>query len=236
MFEIHLGENLHIPSEKFKEGFFIAGSPGQGKSTTLLHIALGAIKNKQTGLLIDPYGDLAKTLENHSKSKEAKQQTAFISLDISQKELDVLLKDHFVIAAGDYFEDGNRKTAKKCIKLLKQFYKKKRKEKWLIVDEAFSMIDDDLFDKYMGNNTDGIYSVFSATEFILLSKKERQSFAKQVKNFVIYKPRNINAIKMAEERSILDPKDIKAIKQFHFQLLLGDELSYHKSKYPLDNV
>jgi hypothetical protein len=98
------------------------------------------------------------------------------------------------------------------------------------------MIDDELFDSYMKNNTNGLYSVFSANDFILLSKKEREIFSKNVSNYIIYKPRNINAVKMAEEIKILNPKDIKAIKQFHFQLLLDDKLTYHKSKYPLHDI
>ena len=60
MFDIHLGDNLRIPSDKFKEGFYITGNPGQGKTVSLINIALEAIKNNQTGLLLDPYGDLAR--------------------------------------------------------------------------------------------------------------------------------------------------------------------------------
>ena len=45
MFDLHLGAQLRVSSEQFKEGFFVTGNPGQGKSVALVQIALEIIKN-----------------------------------------------------------------------------------------------------------------------------------------------------------------------------------------------
>lgn len=237
MFDIHLGDNLHIPSDKFKEGFFITGNPGQGKTVSLTNITLEVIKNNQTGLLLDPYGDLAKDVKNHLKTAKAKNQVFVTTLDISQKELDSALKKGlFVIASGNFFEDGNRETAKKGLSLLNKFFTQAKKDQWLIIDEAFSFLTDELFKKYLETNKIGLYTLFSANDFLLLSKKERRLFAKTINNLIIYKPRRMNAVLMAKEMAELNPKDINAIKQYHFQLLMNNKVSYYGSKFPLDDI
>jgi len=237
MFDIHLGDNLRIPSDKFKEGFYITGNPGQGKTVSLINIALEAIKNNQTGLLLDPYGDLARDVKNHLISTKAKNQVFITSLEVNQKDLNTALdKGLFVIASGNFFEDGNRATAKKGIDLLNKFFIQAKKDQWLIADEAFSLLTDDLFEKYLEFKKIGLYPVFSANDFLLLSKKERKLFAKAVKNIVIYKPRRMNAILMSDERDELNPEDINAIKQYHFQVLMNNKISNHRGRFPLDDI
>ena len=237
MFELHVGAKLDISSKKFLEGFFITGNPGQGKSVTLSQIILEVIKNKQSGLFIDPYGDLAKDVLKNLTSLDSKNHVIFTDLDTDKKKLDsALQKNKFVIAAGHLFEDGNRKTFEKGVKLLNHFYKQAKKGQWLIIDEALSFLTDELFEKFMENKKIGVYSVFSASDFFLLSKEERRRFAKNVKNFIIFKPRNINSVLMAKERTKLDPENIKAIKQYHFQLLMDDEITYHQGVFPIEKI
>lgn len=237
MFDFHLGAKLLISSEKFKEGFFVTGNPGQGKTILLTQIALEAIRNGQSGLLLDPYGDMAKNIKNYIKSPHTKKHVIFVDLTVSQKELNETLgKGLFVIAGGNFLEEGNRQTTKKGIHLLQRFFQQAKKGQWLIVDEAFSILDDGLFQSYLKSGKTGLCTVFSASDFFLLSKEERKDFAKQVKNFVIYKPRHMNAVLMAKERKELNPEDIKAIEQFHFQLLMDGKVSYQQGKYPLADI
>ncbi|MFH1405070.1 MAG: hypothetical protein ABIH21_03160 [Patescibacteria group bacterium] len=236
MFELHLGENLRISSDKFKEGFFVTGNPGQGKTTFLVQLALEVIKNKQTGLIIDPYGDFAKDIQSHLKSDDAKQQVEFTNLDINQDELNSALKEKVIVATGNYLTEGNRVTAQKIQKLLKQFYTQAQADQWLIVDEPLSCIDDELFEHFITSTEKGLNCVFSDSDFVKLSEDERAKFAKAVQNFVIYKPRNINSVLMAKERPVLNPDDIKAIKQYYFQILLDGKMSYIKSLFPIKDI
>jgi len=158
-------------------------------------------------------------------------------LDADQKKINsAIKKNKFVIAAGRFLEEGNRKTVEKGTKLLNLFYKQAKKGQWLIADEAFSFLTDELFEKYLENKKIGLYTVFSASDFFLLSKEERHRFAKNVKNFIIYKPRHMNAVMMAKERKELDPENIKAIKQYHFQLLMDNKISYHQSVFPIEKI
>lgn len=236
MFDLHLGAQLRVPSVAFKDGFFLVGDAGQGKSVWLEQLMTEVIKNRQTGLLLDPYGDLAKETQGHLKTPGAKDHVVFCELDAPQKQLNTILKDKFVVASGHLFKDGYRKTTEKGTALLTRFFKQANSGQWLIVDEAFSFLTDELFEQYLKAHELGLHSVFSAINFYYLSEEERHRFAQHVKNLVIYKPRNINSVFMAKEWKGLNPEQIKAIKQYHFQLLLDGKLSYHLAVWPVEGV
>ena len=236
MFELHLGENLQVSSEKFKEGFFVAGNPGQGKTVFLVQLALELIKNGQKGLLIDPYGDLAKTVEDHIKTEQAKKGVEFISLDIEGYDLAAKLQDKFVIVSGKYFDDGHRMTAKKIQRFVTKYYKQAKDDQWLIIDEALSCVNDEIFELYLASASKNIHYVFSGIDFLQLSKKERAEFANVVQNYVIYKTRNMDAVLLSRERGELDPKKIKAIEQYHFQALIDGGMKYTKGLHPLGEI
>jgi hypothetical protein len=236
MFDFHLGAQLRVPSVKFQDGFFLTGNAGQGKSILLEQIVLDLIKNRQTGLLVDLYGDLAKEVKSHLKTAEAQKQVAFTTLDTSQKDLTDALKSKFVVASGRLMKEGGRKTIGEGQKLLTRFFKLAKPGQWLIVDEALSLATDELLERYLGFKEMGLQTVFAASDFFLLSEEERARFAKVVKNLVIYKPRNINSVLMAKEWKGLDPENIKAIKQYHFQLMLDGKLSYHAAVFPIESI
>lgn len=237
MFDLHLGAQLRISSDKFKEGFFLTGNPGQGRSIFLAQTILELIKNKQKGLALDPFGDLTKEVLSHLKSPEAKKQVAAFDLDLSQKELNAALKKNlFVVASGKAMTDGYRQTAEKGIRVLKNFYKQATEGQWLLVDEAFNLIDDELFQSHLESKKMGLNVLLAAMDFFLLSKEERKKFAQEFRSFIIYKPRNINAVFMAKEKKELDPENIKAIQQYHFQLLLDGKVSYHEALHPLADI
>jgi hypothetical protein len=236
MFDLHLGASLRVPSVKFLDGFFLTGNPGQGKSVTLEQIVLEAVKNRQTGLFVDPYGDIAQNIQGHLKTDGAKSHVMFLDLELPQKELNAFLKDKFVVASARFLRDGNRKTVEKGQKLLTRFFKQAKAGQWLVADEALSFVNDELFESFLRARDLGLNTVFASTDFLFLSEDERERFAKAVKNLVIYKPRNINSVLMAKEWKGLDPENIKAIKQYHFQLLLDGKLSYHAGVFPIEAI
>ena len=236
MFDLHLGASLRVPSVAFKDGFFVTGNAGQGKSVWLEQLMIEVIKNRQTGLLLDPFGDLSKETQSHLKTSGFKDHVVFCDLEISQKQLNASLKDKFVVASGRLFKDGYRKTLENGSALLSQFFKQSKSGQWLIVDEALSFVNDKLLEQYLKATSLGLHTVFSSMDFYLLSEEERHRFAQHIKNLIIYKPRNINAIMMAKEWKGLDPESIKAIKQYHFQLLLDGKLSYHAAVFPVEPI
>jgi len=235
MFDIQVGAQLRLSSEKFKDGFFVTGNPGQGKSVMLEQIALELIKNSQPGILVELYGDLSKGIQEHLKSDEFKKHAVFINLKDAKKIPASLKKNKFVVASGTLVKDGARKTFENAEKFMKAAYKSSKKGMWVIYDEAFNYFTEELLKKHM-NNPKGNYAIYSASDFLLLSEQERKLFAKKVKNFIIYKPRNLNANLMAKERKELKPETIKAIKQYHFQLLLDGKVTYHQGVFPVKDI
>jgi hypothetical protein len=236
MFDLHLGAQLRVPSVAFKDGFFVTGNAGQGKSVWLEQLMIEVIKNRQTGLLLDPFGDLAKETQGHLKTPAAKAHVAFCNFDLPQKQLNTFLKDKFVVASGRMFKDGYRKTHEQGAALLSRFFKQAKPGQWLIVDEALSFVTDDLFEQYLQAGKLGLNAVFSAMDFYQFSEEERHRFARHVKNLIIYKPRNINAIMMAKEWKGLNPEQIKALRQYHFQALIDGKLSHHLAHWPIESI
>jgi len=236
MFDLHLGASLRVPSVAFKDGFFVTGNAGQGKSVWLEQLMIEVIKNRQTGLLLDPFGDLASEVQGHLKTSGAKNHVMFSDFEVPQKQLDIFLKDKFVVASGHLFKDGSRMTLKLGSTLLARFFKQAKSGQWLIIDEAFSFVTDDLFEQYLQAGKLGLNAVFSAMDFYQLSEEERHRFAQHIKNLIIYKPRNIKAIMMAKEWKGLNPEQIKALRQYHFQALVDGKLSHHAAQWPIESI
>ena len=236
MFDFHLGAKLQVSSNEFLKGFFISGSPGQGRTTTVQQILLDIIHNKQTGLFVEPYGNLSMALKENLETTEAKEHTVFLDLDCEAKDLEKAMRDHFVVASGSQLKEGARATAEKGRNVLKTFYGKAQKGQWLVVDEAFMYLDDQLFEQYTKGEALEINTVLSDTEFHQLSEVERRKFAKSIQNYILFKPRNLDAVMLAKEKPQFEPEKIKAIKQFHFQYLIASNLGYDASKWPIDKI
>ncbi|HPO05728.1 MAG TPA: hypothetical protein PLQ36_01325, partial [Candidatus Gracilibacteria bacterium] len=106
---------------------------------------------------------------------------------------------------------------------------------FLIVDEAFEFIDDEIFFNYL-NAELGIFTILSDSTLINLSETEQKKLFAQVKNYLIYKIRNIDAKSLADYFPEFDPKSIAAIQQYHYQFFSEGILRYSASKWPLESI
>jgi energy-coupling factor transporter ATP-binding protein EcfA2 len=222
MFDIHVGDTVSgnpvlIPSVEFGKGVLLTGRPGQGKSTVFLQIALAAIRNKQRGVILDPYGDLANDLHARIGVK------IFDIDDVTEKDLARAL------AAGEMFvvytrqlSDGERVTREKGCAFLKMVYKHLKRGDWLMIDEAFAFIDDELWRLYLQSGVMGLHFLFCEIRISRLSEDEREALLKMVQNYIVYKIQNFDALCLAKWRPEFDPKKIAAVKQYHFLMSLDD--------------
>lgn len=231
MFELQLGEKLSIKEQdlrKLTSPLLLVGKSGQGKSVFLVKFALELIRNNQTGILYDPYGDLCKKLAEHLKTKESQNRVKLLSQDedINFEEA----QDKFLLIHGDLFREGNRATQKKAQRIIQAALSSLNENNWLLVDEAFSCLTDDIFNAYTKKG--GPKKLLSCQDFLHLSEEERKTLFSITQGIFIYKPRGIDAKSLAENFEVLDKKSIGAIKQYHFQYLYpyGKNLSPNQNQ------
>jgi hypothetical protein len=231
MFEFHLGKGLTLSSEELKAPLLLLGRSGQGKSTFLMQFVLELIKNKQSGLLYDPYGDLTLSIQKHLQSEEAK---SFVQVLNQDEDLPGFDGSKFLLVSGNLMEEGTRITAKKAQAFLKAYVSLKS-DGWLIVDEAFDLMDEELFDFYV--NREGKQKILlSAEELVGLSKIERERLLRVVQSIVAYKTRKLCAKWLSEYQPVFKTKDMEAIKQYHFQYSMGDQFGYDSVRWPLEDI
>lgn len=236
MLEIQIGENISLKSANELSPMLILGSTGQGKTTTLEQIVLELARNKQTGFLYDPYGDLSADIKKLALSEEAREHFAFFDEKVETKKLKKALSGKFVIVAGDKFKNGGRKTRELACSIVKFAAKNLQKNSWLVVDEALENISDEIFEIYLCLKSKGINLVLSDVSLINLSEIERKSLLSCVKTYVVYKIRNIDAKWLEKANKKLVAKSIAAIKQYHFQALIAGKLQYSPSIWPLKAI
>lgn len=234
MFEFHLGDKLSVPSTLFKDPVFLTGRAGQGKSVTFLKVVFELIRNNQCGLILDPYGDLARQVKEKSQAAGLAGNLVFGDFNMSLAELrSALEKGKMVVAASRILIEGERKSRDEGIKFLKRYFKCAKKGQWLLIDEAFSFLDDDILADYLSVKKKGLYVMFCDQGFSKLSEKERVKFGKLFGACIIYKVGNFDAICLAKCLPLINPKNVAAIQQFHFQFVHEGKVTYHKGAWPL---
>ncbi len=235
MFELHLGDKLSVPSTLFDDPLFLTGRPGQGKSVTFLAIAHALVRNRQSGLIVDPYGDLAAKLKEQTVVKGMANRVVFGGFEMDLATLRKHLKaNKLVVVAARFLVDGERKGREEGIKLLKRYFRCAAPGNWLLIDESFAFVDDTIIEKFLQVKKMGLKVVFSDIGFYRLSEDERSRFCKLFGFYIIYKVMNFDAECLAKYNPALNPKNIAAIQQYHFQFLQGGKLSYHKGVWPLE--
>ncbi len=233
MFELHLGEGLSIQSTELSSPLLVLGKSGQGKSVFLMNLVLELIKNGQKGYLYDPFGDIALKVKAQLKAPEVLTRVEFVSHDDSAT-IAKALNEKFVLIRGDMLDEGSRKANDLARPLLKSILAAADATSWIIIDEAFGMIDDELFGLYLSKSSPQL--VLGATELVGLSAKERSQLFKATKNIALYKPRELDAKWLEENYSELNAKDIGAIQQYHFQFLHNEKLTYAAAPWPLPKL
>jgi len=235
MLELHLGENISLHRRQLVNPTLLLGNTGQGRSTTLEDIVLQLVNDRQMGALYDPYGDLTRALQSLIVSEEARSHLVVCNDQIAQTELAKMVNEKFVFIYSNKLKVGGRAVRAKGLQVLKTLYSTLQPGSFLIVDEAFEFIDDEIFLNYL-NVELGIFTILSDSTLINLSETEQKKLFAQVKNYLIYKIRNIDAKSLADYFPEFDPKSIAAIQQYHYQFFSEGILRYSASKWPLESI
>jgi len=235
MFEFHLGDKLSVPSALFKDPVFLTGRAGQGKSITFLKIVFDLIRNKQSGVIVDPYGDLAGKIKEKSEAAGQAGNLVFGDFSMSLAALrSALEKGKLVVVASRLLVDGERKSREAGIKFLKRYFKCAKKGQWFLIDEAFAFLDDEIFDDYLAVKKKGLNVLFCDQGFAKLSVAERSKLARTFGAMIIYKMGNFDALCLAKCFPEINTKNVAAIQQFHYQFVRGGKVTYHAGVWPLE--
>ena len=236
MFEIQIGDKLSLKSSAVESPLLVLGSTGQGKSTTLIQVVLELIKNNQTGVLYDPYGDLVKAIQKNVISENLKNRFVVFDGSISEEDIKENIGNKFILVSTRKLKEGGRHTQGKAQSIIQIFFKYLQKDQWCVIDEAFEYLTDDIIENYFDLMQKGRKFIFSDVSLINLSEQERSKFISEIDNYIIYKTRNVDAQWLEENNKNFNAQNIKAIKQYHFQCLHNGELEYSPSLWPIRTI
>lgn len=219
MFELKIGEKLSIRELYLREAvfpFLLVGKTGQGKSYFLMKLVLELIRNRETGVLYDPFGSLTEAIQDHLETGGAKAHVKTFTQD---EAIDFqLTQSHFLLVRGNTLSDGFRATRAKAQEVLMSAFDALGEKQWLVIDDAFHWLNDDLFEEYTKAN--GPKRFLSCQGFLELSDDERRRIMFSLAQGVfVYKPTTLDAKWLCEHYKRFDMKSMMAIKQYHFQYL-----------------
>ncbi|KKQ70859.1 MAG: hypothetical protein UT33_C0015G0027 [Candidatus Peregrinibacteria bacterium GW2011_GWC2_39_14] len=237
MFKIELGQKCLLDPSEISGPILLLGIPGQGKSVTMIQMALTLIKNKQKGLFFDTYGDLAETIKKLVKSKSSKANFAIFDANkISEKDIQKNIKDKFVIVFSRTAHEGFRKTRAKANEIVKKAYKFAQKGDWIIADQAFDIIDDVLLEKYLQTKKLGIKTVLADQTIMALSDKEKLQLKKAAGGYVIYKVRGLDANWFPKNVPIFKGKKLSETPKYEFYFASNKKIAKFKGVFPLKAI
>jgi hypothetical protein len=231
MFDFHLGDGLTISSNSVTSPLIVLGNNGQGKTVFLLQYVLECMRNTRRVVLYDPFGDLAKKVQEHVVNPDVRAELQVCTQEefLQNPNIEKL----YTLISGKTLIDGSVYTRNTAQKVLKKVYEQVAEDTDVVVDEAFNIADQELLGHFEGGR---VRSVLSGTTLIDLSKKDRGVLLAQTEYFVAYKIRNIDASFLEERIPQIKAKDIAAIQQYHFYWIGMNEARYVRALWPIEKV
>ncbi len=234
MFEMHVGDGLTIDSSTVQSPTVILGKAGQGKTVFIMLWALELIKNKQRGLLYDPFGDLARDIQDRTESEEVKQHTTFLTQEEFLSSQEAI--NGFVVVQGQTLEDGAAATRGVAQEVVRKAYTLLDEDAWLIIDQASDIADQELFSKYIGADMKTPRTLLCDQTLINYSRAQREELFSKAQQWVFFKVRNIDGRFLEENFASPTAKDIAAMKQYHFYYIGDGEPQYTTSRWPVEKI
>lgn len=232
MFEIHLGDDLTVAASAINSPLVVLGSAGQGKTVFLLQFILELIRHHQSGLLYDPFGDLAKSVVEHVQSDSLLARITTMSAQEYCTKSSDNLNNGFVMVSGHLIEDGAMVTRPVGQHVIQKALQELKKNSWLVVDEASNFITGEIFEMYVQST--GPHIVLSDQSLICYSAKQRAQLLHVAKQLVIYKTKDIDGGFIEKVRSVPTAKDISVIQQYHYYWIDGKHSTYTKGLWPIN--
>ncbi len=231
---MHMGDDLIVKSATVQSPLLILGNAGQGKTVFLLQLVLELIHNKQHGMIYDPFGDLAKAINEHVQSDEMRERVPMTSDKLYWDDPATDTKDGFLVVAGNCIEEGAVVTREHGQKVITKALKEIDSDGWLIIDEASDFLTDEIFEAYIRDG--GPRLVLSDQSLIRYSSRQRGRLLRAAKQIVLYKTRNIDGKFIESAFGEPTAKDIAAIKQYHYYWIDDKQCTYTKSPWPINII
>lgn len=235
MFDFHLGNGLVVSSSAVQSPLVVLGRPGQGKTVFLLQYALELIKNAQTGVLYDPYGDLGNSIYDKATSDEAKKHVRFLTQAEFLAEDPGLGVGIFTVVAGDTITDGSAVTRPQAQQVIRKSFEFLTEADWLIVDQACDSADADLFARYI-RKSGGPKVVVSDQGLIDLSEAQRETLFATAVQWAVYKTQNIDGVWVEKYLGKPTAKKIAAMEQYHFYWIGSATPLYTTGVFPVQSI
>ncbi|HBB02931.1 TPA: hypothetical protein DCZ16_04025 [Candidatus Peregrinibacteria bacterium] len=237
MFKIELGQKCILNSDEISGPILLLGIPGQGKSVTMIQMALTLIENKQKGLFFDTYGDLAEKIKKLVKSKSSKANfVIFDANKISEKDIQKNIKNKFVIVFSRTAHDGFRRTRAQANEIVKNAYRFAQKGSWIITDQALDIIDDVLFEKYLQTRKSDIKTILADQTIMALSDKEKLQLKKAAGGYIIYKVRSLDSNWLQKNVKTFKGKKLSETPKYEFYFAANKKIAKFKSIFPLKAI
>jgi len=168
------GETFGLSPEERPGILHLFGRSGHGKSVTLEDIIISDIHNGRGGMLIDPYGDLMKDIQDYIPADKANKVAVFEAMagtldeNIAkfQKEIhfEEMKKDvqKFLLCKLDYRSLGTGVAREFGLYLVKQFLQVVGGEgRSLGLDEAHNFVDEEVLEQIVQSKEKGLSCILS---------------------------------------------------------------------------
>lgn len=168
------GETFGLSPEERPGILHLFGRSGHGKSVTLEDIVISDIHNGRGGMLIDPYGDLVKDIQDYIPADKANKVAVFeaqagtLDENIAKFQQEIhfeeMKKDgqKFLLCKLDYRTLGTGVARELSIYLVKQFLQIVGGEnRSLVLDEAHNCVDEEVLEQIVQSKAKGLSCIMS---------------------------------------------------------------------------
>lgn len=235
MFDFHLGDGLTIPNTNIQSPLIVLGKPGQGKTVFLLQCVLELIKHNKTGILYDPYGDLANDVQKYVVSENAKAHCVFLTQEKFLAEDQAVDPATFMIISGNLLEEGGVATREISQQVIMKASAQLTSESWLVIDNAFAMVNEALFAQYTKKQSSP-QLVLSDMTMINLSAKQRAQLFAITHQYVIYNIQKIDSRWIEELVGTPTAQEIFALPLYYFYWINQGKAKYIKAVWPVQSI
>lgn len=206
----------------------LMGHSGQGKSVTLEMMAIADIHNGRGGMLIEPYGDLIKDVQEYIPTDKADKVTFFeastgdLEANIAKFQNEINLTEmkedaqKFLLCKIDYQTLGNDVARDLGIYLIGQFLNVVGGEnRSLFIDEAHNFINEETLEKILKSKENNLSCILSDQTCLHYRTDILKSLLKTLDHIICYQ---------------VDTKTADLINEFHPEII-SDELTTLEKYY-----
>ncbi|HLC69890.1 MAG TPA: hypothetical protein VJH75_02490 [Patescibacteria group bacterium] len=228
------GETFCLSPENRSGIMHLLGRAGQGKSVTLEYIIISDIHNGRSGMLIDPYGDLIKTVQTYIPVDKASRVVVFESQagtfdenvakfhqEINFEEMNSDAKK-FLLCKLDYRTLGADGARQLGTYLVKQFLEITNGENQTLgLDEAHNFVDEKIIEQMEHSKDKGLSCILSDQMSMDYRMDIIMRLLEAANHIICYYTAPETAGLINKYHPEMIPSEILALKKFDFMVKIN---------------